>query len=97
MGLKYFSAGFVACLLLLTGCASFAYKNYGMEGVNFSEGSLLGPKPEQDLPFSHCEPTAAKPHPCTVMFSDEFSAFKLDYLDTKEKLKACEAQRQIKE
>lgn len=86
---KHFLLGFAACLLLV-GCAGFAYHYYGLEGVTYTNGKLLGPKPQDDLPFSNCEPTAQDKHPCVVMFAKDFFAFKLDYEDTQQKLKECQ-------
>lgn len=91
--LRSFCAGAAASALLLVGCASFPYHHYFMEGVSFKEGKLLGPKPENDLPFDRCAPTPSDKNPCAVMLTRDFFAFKLDYEDTKEKLKTCEQQR----
>ena len=76
--------------VLLAGCASFIYRSYGLEGVSYKDGTLLGPKPADDLPFSTCEPTEGVKHPCVVMLAEEFFAFKLDYQDTQDRLKQCE-------
>lgn len=87
---RAFLAGFLLCLLAV-GCAAFKFKYYGLEGVSYRDGKLLGPKPEQDLPFSQCEPTAQTKNPCVVMFAKEFFAMKSDYEDTKAKLDRCES------
>ena len=84
-----FALGILAGLAL-SGCAGFAFRYYGLDGVSYADGVLLGPKPENDLPFSSCAPTDAVKRPCVVMFAKEFFAFKADYQDTKDKLKQCE-------
>jgi hypothetical protein len=84
-----FSLGFVSCLLLF-GCAGFTFRYYGLSGVSYSEGVLLGPKAKDDLPFSACAPNGESKNPCVVMFAKEFFALKLDYEDAKQKLKECQ-------
>lgn len=88
---RAFIAGVVLATLFV-GCAGFAFHYYGLEGATYKDGKLLGAKPEDDLPFTRCEPTTADLHPCVVMLVKEFYAFKADYEDTKTKLKACEQQ-----
>jgi hypothetical protein len=72
-------------------CASFAFKYYGLAGIRYEDGTLLGPKPENDLPFSSCAPTSQVKNPCVVMFAAEFFKMKTDYEDTKQRLKDLEA------
>ena len=86
---RTFSVGLLAGILLC-GCAGFAFKYYGMEGMRFEEGKLLGPEPKYDRPFSDCEPTDAVKHPCTVMFTSEVKAWKTDYEDCKTQLSDCQ-------
>lgn len=50
----------------------------------------MGNKPSDDLPFTVCQPTASLAHPCVVLKASEFVAMKLDYDDTKQKLKEAE-------
>ena len=76
--------------LILAACATFPYKYYGLSGVTYTNGTLLGPVAADDLPFSNCAPTAADAHPCVVMFAQDFFAFKQDYQDTQNKLEECE-------
>lgn len=78
---------------MLTSCSSFAYKYYGLSGADFSRGTLLGDKPENDLPFGRCEPNSTLKNPCVVLFAEEFFKLKLDFTDTQNKLKACEASK----
>lgn len=73
----------------LVGCAGFSYRYYGLSASSY-EGSLLGPEPKDDKPFSLCSPTAQDKSPCVVLFSDEFFKLKQDLLETKERLKSCE-------
>ena len=94
---RSFVLGFLSCLFLL-GCAGFAYRNYGLEGVNYVDGKLLAKEPKDDLPFSACKPdevqnpdgTVTLSRKCIVMFIPEFIAFKKDYEDLKTRLVACE-------
>ncbi len=88
MGVRSFTVGFLACLVLV-GCAGFSYHYYGMKDVVYEHGTLLGPKEKDDLPFSKCAPGQLK-HPCVVMFTTEFISFKTDYEDTKQKLIECQ-------
>lgn len=87
--LKHFLSGFLLCALMV-GCSAFAFKYYGLDGVTYENGKLLGPKPQDDLPFSQCAPTAADKHPCVVMFAKDFFAFKQDYLDLQDQLNECQ-------
>lgn len=82
-----FASGFA---IGLSGCATFAYHYYGLEGVSYRDGKLLGTKESLDRPFADCAPTSATRHPCVVMFAKDFFALKLDYEDTKGRLEACE-------
>ena len=98
---RTFALGILAGFAL-AGCAGFfPYKYYGMHLESY-EGSLLGPKPKDDLPFTVCEPdptpsvipSGPQPKPnrgkCVVMLSDEFFAMKQDMLETKKRLVECE-------
>jgi hypothetical protein len=90
VGLKRaFIFGFLSALFLL-GCAGFSYRYYGVSEVDYEHGTLLGPKPKDDLPFSKCAPSAQTQHPCVVMFTTEFYALRQDYDDLKNRLIACE-------
>jgi hypothetical protein len=90
MGLKRaFACGFVFALIL-AGCAGFSYHYYGLAEVDFEHGTLLGPKPKDDLPFSKCAPNAQSKHPCVVMFTSEFFALRQEYDDVKTRLSDCE-------
>ncbi len=86
---RAFIFGFAFCFVLVA-CSAASFRYYGLEGVSYQEGKLLGPKPKDDLPFSMCAPTAAVRNPCVVLFATEFFALKQDYLDTKQKLKECQ-------
>jgi hypothetical protein len=86
---KNFLAGF-ACCALLFGCAGFSFKYYGLDGVVYMNGKLLGPKPEDDLPFTVCEPRPNAQHPCVVMMTSDFFKYKLEFEDTQNRLKEAE-------
>ncbi len=87
--IRGFSIGFV-CALFLVGCAGFTYRYFGLAEVDYEHGKLLGPKEKDDLPFSKCAPNAVSKHPCVIMFTTDFFAFRQDYEDVKAKLIACE-------
>lgn len=90
MGLsRQFAFGFIASFLIM-GCAGAGFRYYGLSGVNYNEGILMGPKEKDDLPFSRCAPIGNEAYPCVVMFAKEFFALKQDYLDTQQKLKECQ-------
>ncbi len=93
MGLrKSFLLGLFSAILLAS-CAGFSYRYYGLAGVGYEQGKLLGPKESDDLPFSKCAPNGESKFPCVVMFTKEFMAFKLDYEDTQQKLIDCQKGR----
>lgn len=77
-------------LAVLIGCAAFNYRYYGLGQVVYEHGMLLGPKPKDDLPFSQCAPNATTQHPCVVLFTKDFFAFKQDYEDLQIRLSDCE-------
>jgi hypothetical protein len=83
-------AGFISGSLLL-GCAgaAFNYRYFGLQGVTYTQGVLLGPKESQDIPFSACEPGLASRSTCVVMLAKDFFALKQDYEDTQQRLKEC--------
>lgn len=93
MGLRLRDCGFLVLGLLVAGCAGFSYKYYGLDDADYTRGTLRGPKPENDLKFERCAPTAASKHPCVVLFATEFFKFKADYEDTKMRLIECERGR----
>lgn len=76
---------------MLTCCAgaAFNYKWYGLDAVRY-DGVITGPTATDDLPLSVCAPDPQGPGKCVVMLEPEFKALRLDYLDTKNKLIACE-------
>ena len=84
---KSFTLGILVCL---AACSAAGFKYYGLDGVDYRSGTLLGPKPKDDLPFYRCEPDASKKHKCVIMFTADFFALKQDYEDVKMRLKACE-------
>jgi hypothetical protein len=86
---RVFLIGLIAGVLLC-GCAGFAFKYYGLDGIRYEEGKLLGPEPKFDRPFSDCAPTQKEKHPCVVMFTPEFKAFKTDYEGCKIELSDCQ-------
>lgn len=81
-------AGFLIVLAtLFCGCASpgFNYRYYGLSEMDFTKGFILGPEAKDDLPFDRCAKNG-----CVVMFAQDFFAMKLDFLDTQNRLTACE-------
>lgn len=88
-GMRFFQ-GFVLglCLIACAAIPSFNYKFFHLSGNNFA-GTLLGPEPKDDVPFSQCAPVNGKQN-CVVVFYSELNALIKDYKDTKAKLIACE-------
>lgn len=84
-----FVIGFLSCLFLVS-CAGMSYHYYGISEVNYNQGILLGPSEKEDIPFSRCAPTENEKHPCVIMLTKDFYNLRLDYEDTKTKLKTCE-------
>lgn len=88
MGLKHFSLGLLLGIVLI-GCAGFSYRYYGLDLPSY-DGTLLGPKPEDDISFSVCKPDDQSKGKCVVLKADEFFRLKQEYQDMQERLKACE-------
>lgn len=81
--------------LLVTACgaaASFPYRYYVLKADRF-EGTLVGDKPQNDLPLSVCAPETGKQGKCLVMLKDAYLKLKSDYLDLQTKLKDCQKGR----
>jgi hypothetical protein len=89
MGLKGVIFGVVLGILLV-GCAglAFPYRHYGMDLPEY-EGTLLGPSPKFDLPFSLCKPDDVVKGKCVIMFAEEFYKLKTEYKDMARRLRAC--------
>lgn len=88
--IRFYYAG-ILCGLLLAGCAGFAYRYYGMDGVIYEQGKLLGPEPKYDRPFSDCQPDSQyKKGKCVIMLYPDFKSFKTDYEDCKMRLDSCQ-------
>lgn len=103
-GVRSFVLAYVlGALTVFAGCAStFVYKYYGLDGVSYKEGKLLGPKPEFDRSFSECQPEEAVDpntgekkfkHKCAVMFIPEVIAWRKDYESCKIDLIDCQKAR----
>jgi len=89
--MRSFVAGFVAASALLVACAAapvFPYRFYNLSGVQFG-GTLLGPTPQDDIPFSQCSPVNGKQQ-CVVVFYTELNALISDYKQTKSDLISCQ-------
>ena len=88
---RSFAAGMVMAMLLF-GCVSaqFSYKWY-YPNFNSYEGTLLDKTPAGDLDAKVCgiDPVTHE-HGCVVMLKPAFQAMYLDYLDTQDKLVACQ-------
>lgn len=76
--------------LALAACTSSADLYYGLEVPKDVRGTLLGATEEDDVPLTECYARPGKKSPCVVMFSSEFFKLRRDYLEMKERLKACE-------
>lgn len=89
---RFFAGFFLACCLIACAAApTFNYKFYHLTGNNYA-GTLLGAKPQDDVPFSQCAPTGNK-QKCVVVFYSELEALIADYKKTKSDLIACQKGR----
>lgn len=87
--MRFLSGFLVGCSLIA--CAAspvFNYKFFHISGNNFS-GTLLGPTPKDDMPFSSCAPVNGKQQ-CVVVFYPELKALITDYEQTKSDLISCQ-------
>jgi hypothetical protein len=90
--------------LMASSCAAtLGYKYYGMSGVDYSKGTLVGKTPSDDVSFNYCRPLSIEhPNPedpahptiteqrrCVVLDIDEFSKMANELVVAREKLKAC--------
>jgi hypothetical protein len=91
MGLdkRFILGAFSGVFLCACAATTFPYKYYALKADSY-EGSLLGPKPEDDLPLSVCAPTAQDKAPCITVRRAEFLRIKSEYLDLIEQLQACQ-------
>jgi len=78
--------------IVCMGCAGFSYKYYGLSGMDYSKGKLLGPDEGHDLDFYVCQPTPSVQNPCVVMKATEFFKMKQEHEELRQKLKTCEGQ-----
>lgn len=81
-------------LLSLAACTSLAF-NYRWYGVAPAPGqklvgTLLGPEPKDDLDLSVCNPDEKDKGKCVVFLRAEFEKLRVEYIDLKERLRACE-------
>jgi len=74
----------------LLSCALAGVKYYGLSGVDFNTGKLMGHKAKDDLPFSVCAPVGNNPYPCVVMMVKDFYDMKREYEDIRQKLIDCQ-------
>lgn len=87
---RQFLWGFVLGLSLAA-CGSipvFPYKYYNLSGNRF-EGTLLGQKPGDDIPFSKCEPVNGTQQ-CAVVLYPALNALVIDYKQCKSDLISCQ-------
>jgi len=83
----------VAGLLVVScGSAQFPYDYYGVDVPSYEEGELFDARnPDRKIRFKTCDPeTPPAGEKCVVLLADEFETLVLDYLDIRERLKACE-------
>jgi len=87
MGIRFFILGAFTGIFLFAcaGVATFKYKHYVLT-MAIWEGTLQGPKIEDDLPVTVCEKNN-----CICMITPDFLAMKQDYLDTKNTLSDTQA------
>lgn len=81
------------CIFVVScGSAQFPYDYYAIDLPSYEEGELL-PQNEDlpNLPLSTCDPTTApEGEKCVVVLAEEFRQLVLEYIEMKERLKACE-------
>ena len=70
---------FIAC----RSDASFPYRYYAIRAASYA-GTLLGDKPENDIPFSRCAPQENQMAPCLLMLKEDYLRLKADYLNLQE-------------
>lgn len=87
---KWFALGFLLSTCVWTACGLVGIRYYTMDGVDYSGGKLLGPKPKEDRVFSDCQPRQDDQNPCVVMFREDFMNLKTDYYDMNNRLEECE-------
>jgi len=79
---------------LFIGCSGLSYRWYGLEATSY-EGTLLGPKAKDDLPFKVCAPTVQSKSPCIVMLQDEYFRMYQELLAARQALKDCQKPQSI--
>lgn len=90
---RSFIFGFALSLTLILGCGSIPYKWYGLDLPSYSEGRLLGPTEEDDLPMAFCRPSESEQGRCVVMLAHEFERLYTDLIEMRQRLEACEEDR----
>lgn len=80
--------------LILVACstAGIPYKNYVLDLVEYDQGALRGPEPEDDLAVEICKPDEQDLDKCIVLLKAEWDRLQRDYIDLLERLKSCESQ-----
>lgn len=77
----------LSVLVVACGGASLNHKYYPYD---YSNHTLIGAKPEDDLSDSVCKPTLTSLRPCIIILADDFFAIKAEYLKTKSELNKCQ-------
>ena len=92
---KALMGGFGLGLLFAAACGSAQYRYYGIAPLpgEILRGTLLGPEPKDDRPLSDCTPDDQEKGKCVVLFTDTWERAQSDYLECRERLKACEDSR----
>lgn len=92
--LKFFLIGLIIGTAPM-GCAAVSWHYYGMDLPSecYAKGSLLGPKPSQDLPLTVCEPDAHDRGKCGVLLREELFRLIQDDKQCHIDLQACQSGR----
>jgi hypothetical protein len=90
---KKFLIGFALGLILPTGCASIAYRFYGLNLPEscYEQGTLLGATGQYpNIPFTQCEPDNVVRGKCVIQLEQDFYRKEADLLTCQSDLKKCQ-------
>jgi hypothetical protein len=78
------------------GCAAVSWHYYGLDmpAECYEKGSLIGPKPAQDLPLTTCEPDASDKGKCGVLLREELMRLIQDDKQCHIDLQGCQSAKQ---
>ncbi len=85
----------IGIALIACAGATFPFKHYGMNVPQecYDQGTLLGPKPEQDLSLKVCQPDERDKFKCVHLLTAEYQKLKKSHLDLQAKLAQCQREK----